>query len=217
MTTPRVVRHTWQMPPRRPPGQGRRLLHDPVRDLVGDLSRDFGKCFATEAGMRRELWRRTGYLCGERSIGRCIARAVRRGELGHKRIVTNEKMCNGKRSKHGTTHTWIIARADQRKARRRAREAQRQAKYARQRQERAELERERRRREDEARARAPSTRAAWPIAAALPLPEAPRGAPGQPPRAPLPGPEVSSPPDVQAEVARQLEALRKWSERPPDK
>jgi hypothetical protein len=97
----------------------RRPLRDPVHQMIRDLSRDHGKCFATEAGLRREYYRRTGQICGERSIGRVIKRSVARGELGHERVAPYHRRVDGDRHHSGTMHTWIVGRQEQRKASRR--------------------------------------------------------------------------------------------------
>jgi hypothetical protein len=94
----------------------RRPLRDPVHQMIRDLSRDHGKCFATEAGLRREYYRRTGQICGERSIGRVIKRSVARGELGHERVAPYHRRVDGDRHHSGTMHTWIVGRQEQRKA-----------------------------------------------------------------------------------------------------
>jgi len=113
--------------PPRPPGMRRRALRAPVHAMIGELARDWGKCFATEAGLRRELYRRTGYVCGVRSIARVIRRSVVRGELGQERVAPYARRVDGERGHPGTTHTWVIARRAQRKTRRRARELERQS------------------------------------------------------------------------------------------
>jgi hypothetical protein len=193
----------------RPAGQRRRTLHDPIAAIIGDLSTSFGKCWATEAGLRRELARRTGYICGERSIGRVIGRAVRRGEWGHQRVKPNRVMANGERTGHGTQHTWIVSRFEQRKARRRAAEEERQ------RQRKEAKERARTRLEA---ARAAARESAREEPAAMPRTSLAElfdraGAPSpsaRPPRAPAEGSPVagSMAERHRVEVARQLAALR---------
>jgi hypothetical protein len=136
--------------PPRPPGMRRRALRDPVHHMISDLEREWGKAFATEAGYRSELFRRIGYSCGERSIGRVIKRLVRRGELGQERVAPYARRVDGNRSHPGTTHTWIIVRSEQRKSRRRAREEARQAQHKAARAQRERLECEQRAREDDA-------------------------------------------------------------------
>lgn len=126
----------------RPPGQRRRALHDPVAAIIADMANKHGKCWATEQGLRRELARRTGYVCGERSIGRIIHRAKARGEWGQQRVKPGRKMVTGVRTSHGTQHTWIVSRFEQRKARRAAAEEKRQ-RLRREGKERARLEQER--------------------------------------------------------------------------
>lgn len=155
--------------PPRPPGQRRRALSPPVRAMIADLSADYGQAFASEAGYRRELFRRTGYVCGERSIGRVIARLVARGEVGHKRIKPNQAFVHGVTTNHGGQQNWIIARRAQRKARRRAAEQERQAERQAARDQRERLEREQRRREAQARERAELQESRKAAATALPM------------------------------------------------
>jgi len=155
------------VPPRDPHAR-RRPLREPVHTMIRDLSRDHGKCFATEQGLRRELYRRLGYVCGERSIGRVIQRSVRRGELGKERIKPYHRRVDGDRHHPGTTHTWIVVRREQRKARRRIREADRQAKYRAARAERDRFELEQHAREQDALERAARAMHSESYVAALP-------------------------------------------------
>ena len=68
-------------------GLRRRLVEPLARPLIERLSRGaVGWCHATAASLRRMLFEDHGYLFGERSIPRWIWRAVRRGQLLHKRI-----------------------------------------------------------------------------------------------------------------------------------
>lgn len=114
----------------RPPEQPRRLLEPPLAVMIEELSRQHGKCFASEAALRHELHRRTGYVCGERSIGRVIKRLVGRGQWGAERVKPNQFLATGRKTYHGGTHTWIVSRFEQRKARRRAAEEERQRRRA---------------------------------------------------------------------------------------
>lgn len=110
--------------------------------MIEELSRRHGKCFASEAGLRHDLHRRTGYVCGERSIGRVIKRLVALGKWGAERVKPNHFLATGKKTDCGGTHTWIVSRFEQRKARRRAAEDERQKRRA-EGKERARIERER--------------------------------------------------------------------------
>lgn len=191
--------------------------------MIADLAAAHGKAWASEAGYRRELWRRTGYVCGERSIGRVIARLVRAGEVGHERVKPNSRLIHGPTTYHGGQHNWIIARRAVRKARRRAAEEERQAQRKAAREEREWLEREQRRRELQAReraARGESRRAGAVALQALLV--------GDKPLAPAPvaeeiGRELEE--HHRTEVDRQVQALRElaagWEHddkrgRPPD-
>jgi hypothetical protein len=222
----------------RPKGLRRRSLQAPLERIIRDLSTDHGKCWSSEAGLRRELARRTGYVCGERSIGRVIKRAVAAGLWGHERVKPNRAMANGQVTVIGTQHNWVLTRAEQRKTRRQQRELARQAQHRAARLERERLEAEQRAREDAARARAqrpaPSARGVLtellsrPVPAPLPAP-----VPAAPPREAI----ASMPEDARArlallmrsddagdalaerhraEVARQLAALRAAGFAPDD-
>ncbi|MBV9947345.1 MAG: hypothetical protein JOZ69_10890 [Myxococcales bacterium] len=214
----------------RPKGLRRRSLHAPLERIIRDLSTDHGKCWSSEAGLRRELARRTGYICGERSIGRVIKRAVAAGLWGHERVKPNRAMANGQVTVIGTQHNWVLTRSEQRKTHRQQRELARQARHRAARLERERLEAEQRAREEAARDRAyratPSARGLLTEllapGAPVPLPEA-AAAPGEAfaampddARAQLAqlGRSVEPPAgdalaqQRRAEVARQLAALR---------
>lgn len=205
----------------RPAGQPRRLLEPPLAVMIEELSRKFGKCFASEAALRHELHRRTGYVCGQRSIGRVIKRLVLRGQWGSERVKPNAVKANGIKSRSGTTHTWIVSRFEQRKARRRAAEADRQRVRAAGR-ERARLERERIEAEQRAReSQAPRARAQVSTEALLQTP---------PKLSDLLKPPAPDDPSTfeqvserrRVEVARQLAELARLgfdtaADKPPDK
>ncbi|MBV9950059.1 MAG: hypothetical protein JOZ69_24675 [Myxococcales bacterium] len=213
----------------RPKGLRRRSLHAPLERIIRDLSTDHGKCWSSEAGLRRELARRTGYICGERSIGRVIKRAVAAGLWGHERVKPNRAMANGQVTVIGTQHNWVLTRSEQRKTRRQQRELARQARHRAARLERERLEAEQRAREEAARERAqrptPSARGLLNelLAPRAPAP-LPAGAPPGEAFAPMPddararlaqlGRSVEPPAgdalteQRRAEVARQLAALR---------
>jgi hypothetical protein len=206
--------------PPRPPGMRRRALHLPVRAMVDDLSRDWGVCFATEAGLRRELYRRTGYICGLRSIARCIKRGVARGELGQERIAPYARRVDGDRHHPGTTHTWIVVRREQRKARRRAREEKRQAEHKAARAEREKLELEQRAREETARELAARYERRHTTATTIAeLVAPPKLASLLSPSTPEPSPSIAAEQERQRRerIAEQLDALaRAFPKKPPD-
>ncbi|MBV9946668.1 MAG: hypothetical protein JOZ69_07465 [Myxococcales bacterium] len=218
----------------RPKGLRRRSLHAPLERIIRDLSTDHGKCWSSEAGLRRELARRTGYICGERSIGRVIKRAVAAGLWGHERVKPNRAMANGQVTVIGTQHNWVLTRSEQRKTRRQQHELARQARHRAARLEREQLEAEQRAREEAARDRAhrapPNARS---LLNELLAPKAPAAIPVPlPAAAALPGEAFAPIPDDaraqlaqvgrsfeppagdalaeqrRAEVARQLAALR---------
>jgi len=192
--------------------------------MIRDLSAQYGKAFASESGLRRELWRRTGYVCGERSIGRVIARLVAQGEVGHERVKPNRKLIQGATTYHGGQHNWLITRRAARKARRRAADEQRQAQRAAARHERERLEADQRRREEQAReraARAEGQRAAVSLASLVKSYQPPAFEPG--PVTEAIARELEE--HRRAEVDRQVSALRdlaaQWDRddkrgRPPD-
>lgn len=206
----------------RPEGLRRRLLLDAVGEMVADLQKPHGKCWASEAGLRHEFKRRTGYTCGERSIGRVRKVAIARGHWGGERVLPNRVMANGVRTLPGTMHTWVISRYEQRKARRRAAEEERQRRR-RAGQERARIERERLEAEQRARedlaARTVRRQASVGLMTELVAP---------PKLAELLDPPASAPPEQatfdelaerqRAEVARQLAALERAGllDKPPD-
>ena len=213
----------------RPKGLRRRSLHAPLERIIRDLSTDHGKCWSSEAGLRRELARRTGYICGERSIGRVIKRAVAAGLWGHERVKPNRAMANGQVTVIGTQHNWVLTRSEQRKTRRQQRELARQARHRAARLERERLEAEQRAREEAARDRAhrvlPSARGLLTelLAPGAPAPLPSAAAPPGEAFAPMPddararlaqlGRSVEPVGDAlaeqrRAEVARQLAALR---------
>lgn len=124
----------------------RGALEDHVLTLVRDLSGRHGWSWATEAGFRAELQRRSGRRIGERSFLRALDRLAERGVIEHVRIYPGQRMANGQRTSFGTTHNRIVARAERRrKAKQRAREAKLRSLADAKRLREAEAERERQR------------------------------------------------------------------------
>lgn len=74
--------------PKNSPGQKRWLCAPFVGALIARLSRGaLGWCNATAKALRYMLFVNTGYVFGERSIGRWIVREWRRGKIKHKRCA----------------------------------------------------------------------------------------------------------------------------------